>query len=87
MYINNLADGTSLPRKGKVAFLEKNIPETVRIMTPTKFVENLVCVVDNSIFDAAVYAYNEQEMKHFQFSDDLRPKVWLIVPGAKELAV
>ena len=81
-YINQI-NGKILPAKRKVEFLLEN--GAVRVINPT-FQENLVCVVENIMFDAAAYAYSEDEMKYFNESDGLRTKTWLIVPNANELS-
>jgi hypothetical protein len=81
-YINTI-NGTLLEPKNKVDQLIKG--GAVVIETPTEFKENLVCVVDNVFFDAAAFAYNEEEMKVF-LSPDPRPKTWLIVPNADLLS-
>lgn len=47
------------------------------IPEPTEFVENLVCVVNNGMFGAAAYAFDEREMNAFKQPDG-RPKQWLI---------
>ena len=54
-------------------------------LTDPEYQPNLVCVVDNGFFAAAGYAYSNAEFKEF-LRDDGRPKTWLIVPNAKELA-
>lgn len=36
---------------------------------PDKFVENLVCVVDNVFFAAAAYVYSEGEFKEFAINE------------------
>ena len=84
-YINELADGTRLPAKGKAEFLFKNVNGSILMGEPKEFEENLVCVVSNGAFDAAGYAYSEDEMNEFKRPDG-RHKWWMIVPGAKELA-
>ena len=55
-----------------------------KIDAPQTFQEDLVCVVDNGMFDAAAYLYNEAEMEYFK--KHTGNKVFLIVPNAKELA-
>lgn len=55
------------------------------ISEPEVFQENLVCVVENSFFDAAGYVYCEQEMEEFKIPDG-RVKRWLIVPNADVLS-
>jgi len=83
-YINKTSKGIELPVFDKADYLildgAKEIPE------PDEFVENLVCVVENCIFDAALYCYCEEEMKRAKEPADLRPKRWLIHPNAAELA-
>jgi hypothetical protein len=39
----------------------------------------LVCVVDNGPFEAAGFAFSEQEMKEFALSGPLRPRTWLTI--------
>lgn len=50
----------------------------VEITTPDKFMDNLVCVVDNGFFGAAAYAYSENEFRVFMDPYDGRPKRWFI---------
>jgi hypothetical protein len=83
-YINELPDGTMLRAKNKVTDL-LTIDGAKQIDSPKEWEENLVCVVDNEIFDAAAYAYDEREMKRFLQSDG-RPKQWMIIPHAQKLA-
>ena len=51
---------------------------------PISFQPDLVCVVNNVAFEAAAWAYSEEEMQQFLFPDG-RAKTWLIVPGAEGL--
>jgi hypothetical protein len=82
-YINHI-NGKQLPSVGKA---QKLISEgAIRIGIPTEFQDNLVCVVENFFFDAAVYAYDEREMTEFINPNDYRPKTWLIVPNADTLS-
>ena len=37
----------------------------------------LICVVNNSFFEAAAYCYSERELDAFSGSNDYRPKTWL----------
>ena len=55
------------------------------IPEPTEFQEGLVCVVDNGMFAAAGYAYNESEMKVFKEPDGRR-KRWYYWKEAKNYA-
>lgn len=52
---------------------------------PITFQPDLVCVVENGMFDAAGFCYSEQEMKDFERPDG-RARTWLRVPGAAKLA-
>lgn len=82
-YINKVGDKI-LPSKGKVNFLIENA-KAVKIPAPTVFGEGLVCVVDNVIFEAAGYAFDEREMQVFLYPDGRR-KQWLLIPNASEIA-
>jgi hypothetical protein len=83
-YINQMPNGDPLPRSGKVEKL-LTIDGVIKMTEPEEFMEDIVCVVDNGAFDAAVYAFNESELNYFK-KDDGRDKTWLRIPGAKELA-
>lgn len=48
---------------------------------PIAFQPDLVCVVENGLFDAAGYCYNEEEMRAFNEPDGRR-RTWLTVPDA-----
>lgn len=39
----------------------------------------VICVVDNGIFEAAAYCYNEKEFEVFILPEDIRPKIWLLI--------
>ncbi len=54
-------------------------------VSDTIFQDNLVCVVNNGMFAAAGYAYDEGEFEEFKHNDG-RPKTWLVYPYAKDLA-
>lgn len=47
----------------------------IEIPEPKEFIPNLVCVVNNGMFGAAAYAYNESEFNCFKRPDG-RPKRW-----------
>lgn len=85
LYINSLPDGQQLGSVNKADKILASIPGSIEIPAPTEFLENLVCVVDNGIFEAAGYAFCENEMRVF-LTHDGRPKRWLIVPGVEHLA-
>lgn len=84
-YINELANGKKLPSHKKADFILSNIPEAQTIPEPKEFRPNLVCVVENGLFDAAAYCDSENEMKVFA-REDGRNKTWLIVPEVEKIA-
>jgi hypothetical protein len=43
----------------------------------------IIVVVDNGIFEAAGYAYDEAEYRAFTEPDDMRPKTFLVMPRDK----
>ena len=49
--------------------------------------KGLICVVDNGPFEAAGFAYNENEFLAFSREDDYRPKTWLLIDRAKAEAL
>ena len=49
----------------------------------TEYDPNLVCVVDNVIFEAAAWAYDEREYEVF-CREDGRPKRWFILDNVEE---
>ena len=82
-YINKDSKGKILPSLGKVEAL---VSDGATIMSQPEYVpEKTVCVVNNFIFEAAAYAYSEQEFIRF-IDRDVRPKTWLLYSHAKELA-
>ena len=56
------------------------------ISKPDLFIDNLVCVVDNFMFEACAYIYSDGELKAFTEGSDSRPKRWFIYPHAKQFA-
>ena len=84
-YINTLPTGEALPANGKADLL-LTIEGAKRIPQPFIWVEDIVCVVSNGSFEAAAYCYSPEELKAFSIGSDYRPKTWMIVPNAKELA-
>ena len=77
LYINNI--GNSFEEKITNLKLKHGAQET-----SAEFQENLVCVVDNGMFAAAAYCYNQSEFN--EFKNTSRRKSWLSVPNANELA-
>jgi hypothetical protein len=54
---------------------------------PKEWEENLVCVVDNGLFQAAAYVQDERDLNDFSdYIEDERPRVWLKWDKAKEFA-
>lgn len=43
----------------------------------------LICVVDNGMFEAAAFAYDDREFKEFSNPKDFRPKTWVLMDLAK----
>lgn len=82
-YIDKNSANTPLGALGKAQAL---IADGARqISPPTTFQENLVCVVDNRIFEAAAYCYSPEEMEEF-LRPDGRRKVWLVYEHAAKLS-
>jgi hypothetical protein len=44
--------------------------------------KGLIVVVDNGIFEAAGFAYSEEEFRVFSNISDYRPKTWLLIDRA-----
>lgn len=82
-YINKI-NGKALPMKGKAKFIIDNVDGAIRTSETDMFSENIVCVVDNGMFEAAAYIYSNSELHAFAESDG-RPKTWLSVPNASKL--
>lgn len=77
LYLNKTSKGEYLPARGKADALiadgavEQDTLHYVR--------DKSVCVVDNGAFDAAAFAYNEEEFVYFRDDGTTRPKRWLEV--------
>ena len=80
-YINETSTGKELPAIGKAMAL---INDGAKEVQP-EFQPNLICVVNNGMFDAAAYAYSEKEFNVFSQPDG-RLKTWLVHPQAETLA-
>ena len=73
--------------KGKVLDLER---EHGAKTVPAKDVKHyfdqgyaIICVVDNSIFEAAAYCFDEDEIRDFMDQNDPRPKTWMTMDKTK----
>jgi hypothetical protein len=82
-YINNTSYGKSLSAFNKV---EDLISDGAIFITGSKWVPNMVCVVDYGIAQAAAYLYSENEFNEFNNHLDNRPKTFLIHPMAAKLS-
>jgi hypothetical protein len=85
-YIDKNSKGEPLPSCGKADALIKDGALEIPMPSPDKFVEGLVCVVENAYFDAAGYCYSPSELIAFQNPGDYRPKRWLWYKHAKTLS-
>ncbi len=86
-YINKDAQGNQMPFNGKVDAILKGIPGAKIIDRPEKFEENIVCVADAIIYDAAIWCYSERELDYIKRAEktDERAYIWMIVPGVEKL--
>ena len=78
-YINNINNtplGTSFISKCTVL-----IVNGATVITDIKFQKDLICVVDNGMFAAAGYIFDEREFEAFNQPDG-RMKSWLILKDA-----
>ena len=83
-YINQTSDGTQLEPLGKAAAL---VADGATYTTSSEgFQDNLVCVVNNGPFEAAVYVFSEREFMDFNLPGDRRTKQWLIYEYAPILS-
>lgn len=80
-YINHNSKGEALPPNKVTGLLADGAA-----ITDASFKENLICVANNGMFDAAAYIFSEREFEDFNYPSDGRPKTWLIHPKAKQLS-
>lgn len=88
-YINETKNGL-MPALGKTEILILHEKAQEIFHAPKKFPQDkaIICVVNNGIFEAAGFAYDEKEMNAFNDPMDSRPKRWLVMnlERAKSLA-
>jgi hypothetical protein len=75
VYINLKSNGSPLPAKGKAEELIKD--GGIIVPFPSEYRPNLVCVVQNGLFDAALIVTSPDEFRHATVVGDNRPKTWL----------
>jgi hypothetical protein len=80
-YINYNSKGIALPACGKANAL---IADGAKEVSGNNYEENLVCVVENGLFDAAMYCYLD-EYEYVKSNPDNRKKRWLVYEHAKQL--
>ena len=83
-YIEHDTQGEPLSARGKADELLAS-PGVTEIHGKVEWQPNLVCVVENRFFDAAAFCFSEQEFYEFKQPDG-RPRRWLVVQHAAELA-
>ena len=74
-YINETSKGDPLPAQNKAQCLVACGDASV-IDKPHSFEPGIVCVVENSFFDAAAYCFNATELNAFGYNDG-RSRTWL----------
>ena len=80
-YINETSNGTPLGARGKVQQLLNDGAKR----TDATWKPNLICVLDNGLFEAAAYMYSEGEFEEFNDIDG-RQKTWLTHEDAEKIA-
>ncbi len=84
-YINKNSKGESLGSSFREKVNALILDGANAVGSPRKFEEGLVCVIDNGMFAAAAYAYDEREMNLFKRYSG-RNFQWLKYDPAKTLA-
>lgn len=83
-YVNTDSKGNVLQNRNKAQQLI--LDGATAIPLPSlKWQPNLLCVVQNGMFDAVGYCYSESEFKAFNHEDG-RIKTWITHPKAAELS-
>ncbi len=80
----NVIDGMPLGSsfESKCRALIENGAEQV---SGSDYLQNMICVVDNGLFAAAGWAYNEDEWKAFNYPCGRR-KQWFVMDGVENYA-
>lgn len=83
-YIDRISNGEVLPSKGKLEGLLMDGAEELD-GTP-EFKEDLVCVISNVYFDAAMYVYSKEEYDYITKEDGYRSMSWVTYPHAAKMS-
>ena len=83
-YINKNSKGENLQPHNKAYQLISDGAKEIN--NPRQVVDDMVCVVENGMFDAAAYIYNQKEFEAFNDPIDLRRKTWLKYEHASSLS-
>jgi hypothetical protein len=85
-YINYDSQGHPLPAKGKVQALLNDGAKIISRPTTVGTDSKVVCVVENLMFDAAGYCYDDRELADWLADDSGRRMTFLEYEKAKELS-
>ena len=83
-YINQTSTGLILGPLGKARALIND--GAIMQSTPKYIPGKSVCVVNNYVFEAAAYAYDEDEFMVFLNDDTGRPRIFLEYEWAEQLS-
>ncbi len=81
-YINKTTKGTI---NSANKFKELIDDGAIYIPDPGEWISNLVCIVDNGVWQAAAYCYNQEEYERFSGVDDRIIK-WLEYQHVEEMS-
>lgn len=83
MFLHELPDGLWLPMKGKVPTLLKSIKGSkVLNERPEKLQKDLVCIVENNVYESAKYITNQKTLEEWSRRENI---TWMIVPGVERM--
>jgi len=84
-YVTHNSKGEVLPTDDKFWHL---MMDGARVVKPTEWEENLVCIVQNDWGQAAAYCFDQREFIRFSRvrEDDKRDKVWVVYEHAARLS-